>query len=90
MVSCCSKGPTQSPITMAKPSTYYEGGPKFDKGWYLIERTISYICPHCNGNPESIPSEEPEYIPEVKEMIQEATGELSIKPKPINADWQDW
>lgn len=89
-VSFLGSGPSRAPITIKHPSTYVEGNGKIMEGWYIIENTIGFVCPHCNGNPESIPQEEPQFVPEVETMIQEATGELSIKPKPINADWQDW
>ena len=83
MVSYCGKGPTFAPITTAKASLYFEGNAQFGKGWYQIERTISYICPHCKGVPENVPVGEAGAKPEVKTELKELAEEKSV-------NWQDW
>lgn len=41
-VSFLGTGPTKTPTTMMKPSTWV------DTGWYVIERTAAYPCPRCS------------------------------------------
>ena len=50
-VSYLGAGPTRQPITIKKPSTYIEPGELLKPGWYIITRTVTYICPHCKGVP---------------------------------------
>lgn len=40
-VSFLGAGPTKAPITTKVPSTWVE------HGWYVIENTKAYPCPHC-------------------------------------------
>jgi len=40
-VSFLGSGPSKAPVTMHKPSTWFE------TGWYVIERTAAYPCPSC-------------------------------------------
>lgn len=48
-VSFCSAGPFKyAPGSLA---TYFEGGPMAGAGWYTIEETKSYPCPHCQNRP---------------------------------------
>lgn len=44
IVSFLGAGPTKTPLTSHKPSTYIK-----DEGWYLVEATKCYACPVCSG-----------------------------------------
>jgi hypothetical protein len=50
-VSFLGDGPTVTPPTIRKAATYLEAdGEKHRRGgWYIIEQTAGYWCPHCHG-----------------------------------------
>lgn len=46
-VSFLGAGPTKQPLGLSKPSTFVQGDGYAKRGWYEIERTVSYPCPTC-------------------------------------------
>ena len=57
-VSYCAKGPWDAPSIVfsgrgankkAMPMTWFDGNGIYYKGWYVIEETVPYDCPRCNG-----------------------------------------
>lgn len=81
-VSFLGKGPTKAPLTTKKPSTYLEGNGRVGEGWYIVDTTVGYICPHCDGNPEALPPAE-EFKPEAVEELRELAQDKAVS-------WQDW
>ena len=50
-VSFLGMGPTDHPVTIMKASAWLDadGGRGIGAGWYIVEKTIGYPCPHCQG-----------------------------------------
>jgi hypothetical protein len=44
-------GPYKTPGSGKNISTWYDGDGQYGKGWYIIDRTIGFECPHCKGKP---------------------------------------
>jgi predicted RNA-binding Zn-ribbon protein involved in translation (DUF1610 family) len=42
-------GPLKVPGSLAEVSTWFDGNGQFGKGWYIIEKTLSFDCPECSG-----------------------------------------
>jgi hypothetical protein len=66
-VSFLGAGPAKQPIGTSKPSTYFQGDGYGKKGWYLIDRTVSYPCPRCSG--QRVPSRLGTRRPEAPAML---------------------
>lgn len=73
-VSFLGRGPTRTPITIKKPSTYVEADGQVRAGWYVIDHTLGYECPHCHGRkrmPVTPPMDEGEVLPEAEELARQ-------------------
>jgi predicted RNA-binding Zn-ribbon protein involved in translation (DUF1610 family) len=46
-VSFLGAGPTKQPLGHSRPATFVQGDGYARRGWYEIERTVSYPCPAC-------------------------------------------
>lgn len=76
-VSFLGSGPAKTPLTNLKPSTWVEKSERNGAGWYVIERTAGYPCPHCQGA-RSIPVAGAHRTPEVKQAVRELVGQHEI------------
>lgn len=62
-VSFIKAGPFDRVPSSKKPLTYCEGGHLVGKGWYIINRTKGYDCPHCeDGVPIAVEVENGEEV----------------------------
>ena len=77
-VSMLGAGPSKQPIGTSKPSTYVEGDGYAKRGWYLIERTVSYSCPMCSG-----PKARQARPGQRRAEVQDAVTRLADRPRPI-------
>ena len=48
-IRLCSHGPYNTPGGLGKVSTWFEGDGQFRKGWYIVEKTLGFVCPKCKG-----------------------------------------
>ena len=48
-VQFAEKGPFHEIPMTRKAITYFEGDGVSGKGWYIIEKTENFTCPHCKG-----------------------------------------
>ena len=79
-LSFLGAGPTKTPITNIKPSTWVEASERNGAGWYVIERTAAYPCPHCQGvRPTSLPGAH--RTPETKQAMRELAVQLRAQPR---------
>ncbi len=46
-----NEGPYPTPSAGGKVVKWYEGDGRFGKGWYIIERMDSFLCPECKNRP---------------------------------------
>ena len=48
-LSFLGAGPTRLPLPGTRPSTFVPASEKNGEGWFIIEKTSGYPCPHCQG-----------------------------------------
>ena len=49
VVQFTKSGPAKTPPATTAPIVWFDGDGMAGKGWYIIERTVEFTCPHCNG-----------------------------------------
>lgn len=53
LVSFCSAGPFRQVPSISKGEAITWSG----DGWFIVKKTISYVCPHCAGRPYALETE---------------------------------
>lgn len=48
-VTLADAGPFRMTPLTRKPITWFEGDGVSGKGWYIVNRTLEYACPECQG-----------------------------------------
>jgi len=48
-VTLADAGPFRMTPLTRKPLTWFEGDGVSGKGWYIVNRTLEYICPECQA-----------------------------------------
>jgi RecJ-like exonuclease len=50
MVRLTRAGPFQQPTGgTSTVVTWYDGGDRFRKGFYVVDKTMTFVCPKCKG-----------------------------------------
>lgn len=81
MVSFTRAGPFESVPNIKKNEslTWFDGNELCGKGWYVVEKTMSYPCHHCDGmqrkeDKPKIPPVDPELV---QARMRDAADELA-------------
>ena len=75
--------PTRTPKGIARPSCWFDGDGRVAKGWYEIDRTRAFPCPHCVGGARG---DEPTQARPTAEEIRKLADAKQIDLP----EWQEW
>lgn len=65
LVSFCRAGPFREVPNhrVGEVLTWFDEGPGVGSGWFIVENTITYTCPHCSGKPLELAKQGPAEAP---------------------------